>query len=515
MFDLHSHILHGVDDGSKSLKESVEIARKSVALGFTKMVCTPHYIKGAMDTSVDILEKRLEIVQLALEEESIDLELHLGNELYMDVELLDDLEAGHCNSIAGTSYVLIELPFVSEINHLKDLIYELNIKGYRVVLAHPERYSFVQKDINQLEELVNQGVLLQMNLSSLIGMYGDTVMKTAELMLEKHMVHFIGTDVHGPKTKHLKVEAALEKLSKKLSSDMYQQITHANAERLLKDELIEPYPINTRKKRKWPKRLLLATLTLLIIAVSLIYFGYKKVESQFEAAMIEQAKQFKAQEEAAELEAKKVADEKALAEKEARDALREAEKLEREKLQEIQDNRLDELKKLTEDRLLREEEEALKRAEEAKNEADRLAAEKEAEEARQKLEAERAAAEAEKARLEAERLAEEKRLEEEAAAEEARIEAERLAAEKAAEEEKKRLEAEMEAKYTDYDTDKAKAMDLALSKLSVDQVNQLIQMAAGGFNPEEKQIAKDMFYSNFTPDEQAWILEMYAKYYGS
>lgn len=511
MYDFHSHFIYGVDDGSETIEESVKIIEEAHANGIKVMIATPHFIKGSMDTEPETLKERLYELKKIIDQKGIEIDLLLGNEIYLEFDTNDDLEAERCLTLSGTDYVLIELPFESELLNLDQMIYKLKRHNRIPVLAHPERYRFIQEDIERLDQLIEIGLLCQLNLSSLNGRYGKQVKQTAERLVASNMIHIIGTDVHHENSAALNIAPALKTL-KKLSKDNYEDIYQLNGQKILRNELVKAYPrVIKKKKRKWPKRVIISLLLVTIMIASGGYYAFKKVEAQFEQAMIQQAQAIVAAEERAE----KAAQAKVEKEKIEREAVRLAEKEAREKLQAEEDAKREEELRLLEEKLIAEEKAALERAEQAKNEAEKAAAEKEAVEARLKKEEEIRKAEALKKQLETERVEKEKLLAAEAAAEEAKLEAERIERERIIEEEKAKREAEMAEMYTDYETDKAKALELAISKLTVEQINRLIELAAGGFEPEEKLEAKEMFYNNFTEEEQTWILDMYVKYYGS
>lgn len=511
MIDMHNHILQGVDDGSKSLEESINLVKKARAHGMTGLVLTPHYMKGAMDTSVHILKERFETLQEALKAENIDIPLYLGHELYLDPRLIDDLKEEKCMSINKGAYVLMELPLKSDVHRLEAFVHELKIAGYKPILAHPERYAFVHKDINAISTLIDDGVAMQMNMSSLKGYYGKTVKKVARKMVKRGWVHCIGSDVHREKSSVLDIKHPLKYLRKMGGKAWIHQVTLDNPQAILNNEDLQAPRF---KKRKRGRKVLAGLLIFLLLAYGGVKYGIHKVEAQFEAIMIEQGKAYKAEklrQEALELEAQTL---KAAKEKDQRDQERLADKQRRQDLRDLEDEKRLAAQKAEEDRLRAQEKSVADALAFAKNDQEKRAAQ----EAAQALEAARVEEllriEAEEKAIEEARLEEERLVQEAIALEEARIEAERLEAERLAEAEKARLEAEMAKKYTNYETDKAKAMDLALSKLSVDQVNDLIKMSSGGFTADERSKAKVMFYNNFTAKEQEWILEMYAMYYG-
>ncbi|MBN2794420.1 MAG: hypothetical protein JXR88_03365 [Clostridia bacterium] len=511
MFDCHTHILFGVDDGAKSIEESKAIIHELMALGFKHIMLTPHHIKYSVENKLEDLRTKFEQLKEAFHEEEVT--LYLGNEIYLDIATKEDLETAKCLPLNKGPYVLIELPFDGQIQHLEDLLFEIKLKGYVIILAHAERYTFVQNNLEMLKKLMDQGILIQMNLASLAGGYGKVVEKTAKQMVKKQYLHFIGSDVHRKDSKLLNIESSIAYLKKHLPKPLFHSIVSDNGNQLLQGEIIEPHTY-VRKKKRWLKRVMSSLLIITILVGSGIFYGYKKIEKEFESAMIEQAKIYQENRDKEEAIRKAEEEKKYQEEKLLRENQREEDRLARLELRKIEDARLIAYKAQIEEKIKAEEEAEKAAVEAAKNEAEKQQAIEAARIKREELEQEKKEAEAEAEALEQKRIEEEARIQAEAEAEEVRIEAEKAEKARLEAEEKARLEAEMEAKYTDYDTDKAKAMDLALSKLSIDQVNDLIKMASGGFNPEEKAKAKKMFYNNFTQEEQTWILEMYVKYYG-
>ena len=178
MIDLHCHIIFGTDDGAKELENSINILREAYEAGFTKICCTPHYIVPQyVKTKSENLEK-LNIIKEKLKEENIDIELYLGNEIYVTNNMKELIEEGRVSTLSDTKYVLVELPLTQKIIDAEDMIENLTFEGYTVILAHPERYIYVQKDLKYLDKFIEMGVYLQGNYESLIGKYGKGAEKT-------------------------------------------------------------------------------------------------------------------------------------------------------------------------------------------------------------------------------------------------------------------------------------------------------------------------------------------------
>ncbi len=213
MIDLHSHILPGIDDGSPDFETSVNLVRELAAGGVTDVFATPHYVDETIYTSpvaanLTLIARLQEMVN----EAGIPVRLHLGNEIYITPQIAEFLKSGEIRGLGGTSYLLVELPMSGEFPGYYDIFLSLIRSGYKVVLAHPERYSSFARDFSLIEELHDMGVLLQCNLGSFAGQYGKTVRKLAERLAKEKKIWAIGSDIH-----HLHGPAFLPEAVKKLS----------------------------------------------------------------------------------------------------------------------------------------------------------------------------------------------------------------------------------------------------------------------------------------------------------
>ena len=172
MIDIHCHLIFGVDDGSKSIEESISVLKGLADYGYTDIILTPHYISDSIYCSTKkqnmvILKK----IEEALQQKKIKLNLYLGNEVFIDYHILSLLKEGKISTLNNSQYLLIELPMSGEFEGYEEVFMELIANGYQVILAHPERYLTFQKDFNKVYELVKLGILFQFNLNSIIGNY--------------------------------------------------------------------------------------------------------------------------------------------------------------------------------------------------------------------------------------------------------------------------------------------------------------------------------------------------------
>lgn len=194
--DLHSHLLPGIDDGVQSIQESLDVIKGFKNLGYKKLITTPHIMYDFYKNDADIIQTKLKEVQLAIKEESIGIEIEAAAEYYLDEYFLELINSDVKLLTFGNNYVLFELSFMSKPMILKEAIFNLQTKGYKPVLAHAERYLYYHKNINELTELYDTGVLLQLNLLSLSGFYSKEVKKMASKLIDSNMISFIGSDCH-------------------------------------------------------------------------------------------------------------------------------------------------------------------------------------------------------------------------------------------------------------------------------------------------------------------------------
>lgn len=250
MIDIHNHILAGVDDGSEDLDMSLDMARIYLDNGIKKLIATPHYIEKD-EESLDRNKEALEVLRAELRENELDLQVYLGNEVYISMDILKDIEEKRVATLNDSRYVLVEFPMMEIPIYAESVFYELLIKGYVPIIAHPERYLKVQEDPNILLDLLKKGALSQINLPSLEGFYGKTAKETAEILLKHRMVHFVGSDSHTNRRRSPEVKESLEILKSIVSSREYRYLTEKNANNILEDKVITPFTyIEYKRKRR-------------------------------------------------------------------------------------------------------------------------------------------------------------------------------------------------------------------------------------------------------------------------
>ena len=197
MTDVHSHILFGIDDGSRTISESVELLKKLKSVGFNNVILTPHFIlDSTYNSNYESNIKIYNELKERLISENIDINIYLGNEIFIDKNVPTLLEKNIITSLNETKYVLVEFPMHNKLLNLEDMLYEIRSRGYEVVIAHPERYDAFKEDYSIVDTLREDGFLFQSNYSSILGYYGKDSIKLLKYMLKRHYIDFLGTDIH-------------------------------------------------------------------------------------------------------------------------------------------------------------------------------------------------------------------------------------------------------------------------------------------------------------------------------
>ncbi len=202
--DLHSHLLPGLDDGAKDMQESIELIKALKSIGIQRAITTPHVMQDYYKNDQKLILQTLEAVRKQLEINEIDFVLDASAEYYLDEALFEKIQYPEQLLFFGQSknLLLFELSFMNEPGMLRDFCFNAQLKGYQLILAHPERYIYFQSNKSKLEQLHESGVWFQLNVNSLSGYYSLEAKKLAEWLIDQNMIDFVGTDCHGPK--HLK-----------------------------------------------------------------------------------------------------------------------------------------------------------------------------------------------------------------------------------------------------------------------------------------------------------------------
>ena len=190
--DIHSHILPGIDDGTKTLEDTEFLLEEMKQLGFTKVITTPHTMSTVWENTPETIKNALTKVESKL---TLPFEIQAASEYLLDESVINKAKNGELLTLKG-NFALVELSYLNAPIQLYDFLYQLQLAGYHVVLAHPERYSYFHSNKKEYQKLKKAGCLFQLNLLSTVGYYGKDVAETAKYLLKKDLYDFTGSDIH-------------------------------------------------------------------------------------------------------------------------------------------------------------------------------------------------------------------------------------------------------------------------------------------------------------------------------
>ena len=239
MIDFHTHILPEVDDGALDIDETFNLIQEAKEAGFTAIISTSHYFEKRFVADVEERKTWLDAVSKNLANKPYKLDLYLGSEIFITSNMPELIENKEASSINDSRYILFELPFDIKETNLKNVVLDLFDKNYVPIIAHPERYKYVQDNPNYIFDLVEMGVLFQSNYGSIVGQYGKAAQKTVKVLLEHNLVHFLGSDVHRTNTIYKKIPEIIGELEKIIPKEEIDELTTINAKLVLSNEEID------------------------------------------------------------------------------------------------------------------------------------------------------------------------------------------------------------------------------------------------------------------------------------
>lgn len=200
--DIHSHLLPGIDDGSKSMDHSLGMLRKFEEFGYDKVITTPHIMGGVYNNTSAIILEKLEEVRSAKQSAGLTIEIEASAEYYFDETLFDRIKTGDLLPFGG-NHILFECSFRSEPAQLEELVFQMLTSGYQPIIAHFERYGYYHGSTAVATRLHDMGALIQLNLNSLTGHYGPEVKKQGVRLIKEGLVDIAGSDCHRMEHLHL------------------------------------------------------------------------------------------------------------------------------------------------------------------------------------------------------------------------------------------------------------------------------------------------------------------------
>jgi len=234
MLDLHCHILPGIDDGPRTLDESIEMCRLAAKDGIKTIVATPHRGSFVADTTGSQVLDGVKQLKEALAQNKIDIEILPGHEIHISKDLIDDIDTGLALTINNNKkYVLLELPFRSVPFYVFEVIAQLKKKGITPIIAHPERNDQIQTDKRLMKKLIKAGAMAQITGGCLTGEFGGAAQRTAEELLKKGLVHIIASDAHSDRRPPV-LSTYIEEASKIVGEKKARGLVEGNPGKIIK-----------------------------------------------------------------------------------------------------------------------------------------------------------------------------------------------------------------------------------------------------------------------------------------
>lgn len=251
MIDIHSHILHGIDDGARSLEDSLAMAELAVAEGITHILATPHHKNGKFENRKTDIIMHVEKLQSELDNRNINLNVFPGQEVRLYGEVLEDIENGEILfTDEGNHYLLIEFPTMSIPHYAESLFFQMQQAGITPVIVHPERNQEIIENPDRLLEFIERGALAQVTASSYIGVFGKKIAELSSQLIDANLVHVLASDAHNTRGRAFNMKEAFQKLEKEFGKEKVKEFQQ-NAKDLINGDYIQPNtPSEIRKKRR-------------------------------------------------------------------------------------------------------------------------------------------------------------------------------------------------------------------------------------------------------------------------
>ncbi|PAF18681.1 tyrosine-protein phosphatase [Terribacillus saccharophilus] len=238
MIDIHCHILPGVDDGARTLEDSIEMAKAAAAQGIHTIVATPHHRNNQFDNYREDILTRVDELNRILEEENIEVNILPGQETRIYGDLAEGLSAKEILPVnLDTPYILVELPTSTVPKYTNKLLYDLQVLGYTPVIVHPERNSELLSKPDKLYELVKSGVLTQVTAASLVGKFGKKIRDFSHEIVQANLSHFIASDAHNVHNRGFILQEAIQEIMRSYGSDLIY-VYQENAARMIAGETV-------------------------------------------------------------------------------------------------------------------------------------------------------------------------------------------------------------------------------------------------------------------------------------
>lgn len=258
MIDIHNHMLPAVDDGAKSPDVSLAMLQEAIRQGVEELVLTPHLYESDIIHSTDDWRMKVEegsrIVHALIEKHKLPIKVSVAAEVHFQ-DLLPII-LGELEVLIGGKYLLLEFPFSHVHNNIEHIVYDIIRKGIIPIIAHPERIKPWQRDPQQLEELINLGCPMQVDIGSFLGTLGPGAEKLSHLLFERYAVHLVGSDSHNMSSRTLYTKPGYDWLTERYGVEYADLMLKLNPAKIIAGESVEVYPVNLKPGRlNWKEKI--------------------------------------------------------------------------------------------------------------------------------------------------------------------------------------------------------------------------------------------------------------------
>lgn len=233
IYDIHCHIVPGVDDGATDIEETGKLLRMEYEQGVRTIIATPHFRFRMFETSAEKVKEQFKLVEKAAAEVASDLHVYLGCEFHTNMEMISMLRENKVMTMAGSRYVLTEFSHNSEENYIRERLSTLLSGGYKPIVAHIERYEATRTSMDFVEELVDMGVCMQINADSITGKDGFFTKRYCNRVMKQDLLHFVGSDCHNSTKRISRIGEAYCVVTAKFGQDYADELFIRNPERIL------------------------------------------------------------------------------------------------------------------------------------------------------------------------------------------------------------------------------------------------------------------------------------------
>lgn len=233
-YDIHCHILPEVDDGAENFDMAVKMLKQEYEDGIRTIYVTPHYRMGVFETSEQKIDKQYEWILKKAEQIGAGMEIHLGREFHVNMDMIDILNKNSGILMGESSCVLAEFSEKHDFCFIKERCYTLLSHGYQPIIAHIERYPALTGDLERIRFMKDMGVYLQVNADSILGKNGFFIQRFCQKIMKCDFLHFVGSDAHDLTKRKPRMGLCIKYIRNKMGQDYTEKIFRENPQKLIK-----------------------------------------------------------------------------------------------------------------------------------------------------------------------------------------------------------------------------------------------------------------------------------------